>query len=84
MVVTKLTAIKLQNTDSDDASYVHCELDDPNTCEFRLQYVGARYTECTIDFTNKFLAEQVSRAMNQVFKQGKLAAKKELKDWIGV
>lgn len=61
---------------------MQCEMDDPLAVEFCVSYPGAPYMGATLDFADKFVAENVARAMERVYLEGKAKAKEELRNWL--
>jgi hypothetical protein len=77
----QITLVALRKTSTD--LLVNCGLDHEDATIFRVTYPGRVYQEETVDFTSKYTAEHVVRALHRTFKSGQEYSKAKIREVLG-
>lgn len=67
----------------DEKSQVACDIDDPDAVQWDVSYPGMYYSSDTENFKSKHDAEHFCHIVQRVHDAGRLAAKEELRAWLG-
>lgn len=79
----------------DPASWIHafkphergliaCEISDPEANRFDIHWLGAAYSSTCITVEKRYLAEQISYAIENAFEAGKRRKLAELRNFLGI